>query len=313
MASAERGIGLGVARARAALAGNPSDGYGGAVLAVTLPQWCARAEALPAPELGVEPASALVEAAVRRFAREFESPHTNVRWSTTIPQRVGLGSSSALVIAVIAALSELHKVELGPDELAHLALAVEVEDLGIVAGLQDRVVQAYGGLLLMDFGPEAGTGAYERLDLELLPPLLIAWREDAAAGSGGVHGSLRERHRRGDRHLREAMVALGAAARDARDALVTGEPERFGRCVDRTFDLRREMLELDPRCVEMVEVARAAGASANYTGSGGAIVAVCWDDRHLEAVADALRKAGCEVTDALSQIGMQRRPPNLPG
>jgi glucuronokinase len=94
------------------------------------------------------------------------------------------------------------------------------------------------------------------------------------------------------------MAQLGAAAREARNALIAEDHERFGRCVDRTFDLRRRMMTLDPRCVEMVELARAAGASANYTGSGGAIVAVCWDEHHRAAVAEALRGAGCEVARA---------------
>jgi glucuronokinase len=305
--SPERG--RGVASARAALAGNPSDGYAGAVLAVTLPQWCAQAEAAMAPEVEIEPANALVEAAVRRFARELGTPGAAVRWSTSIPQRVGLGSSSALVIAVIRSLGELHGVELPPDDLAALALAVEVEDMGIAAGLQDRVVQAYGGLVLMDFAPGASGGRHERLDAALLPPLVIAWRDDAAATSGDVHDSLRERHRRGDALVAETMAKLGEAAREAHDALVAGQLERFGCFVDRTFDLRRRMLELDPRCIEMVELARASGASANYTGSGGAIVAVCWDDRHREAVAEALRSADCEV----ALPGMGHRPPNPPG
>jgi glucuronokinase len=287
--------GRGVASARAALAGNPSDGYAGAVLAVTLPQWCARAEATAAPEIEIEPANALVEATVRRFARELGTQGAAVRWSTSIPQRVGLGSSSALVIAVIRSLGELHGVELPPSELAQLALAVEVEEMGIVAGLQDRVVQAYGGLVLMDFAPEARASPYERLAPELLPGLLIAWREDAAALSGDVHASLRERHRQGDRVAVETMTELAGAAREARDALVAGELERFGDCVDRTFDLRRRMLDLDPRCVEMVELARASGASANYTGSGGAIVAVCRDEPHADAVAGSLVAAGCRV------------------
>ncbi len=78
-------------------------------------------------------------------------------------------------------------------------------------------------------------------------------------------------------------------------ALAAGDPEHFGQCVDRTFDLRRRLLELDPQCLEMVEAARAAGASANYTGSGGAIVAVCQSDSHADAVARSLEAVGCRV------------------
>ena len=290
------GRGSGFAFARAALAGNPSDGYGGAVLAVTLPWWRARAEARPAADALSDPPNALVEATVRRFGRELGTGPAAVSWVTEIPQRVGLGSSSALVIAIVRALCELHSVELEHAKLAELALAVETEDLGIVAGLQDRVVQAYGGLVFMDFGAGRNGLAYEQLDASLLPPLVLAWRAETAATSGAVHGELRERHRRGEPRVREAMEELAAAARGAREALVAHDRERFGSCVDRTFDLRAELLELDPRCAEMVDTARDAGAAANYTGSGGAIVAVCRDASHARDVADALAAPGCGVS-----------------
>jgi glucuronokinase len=284
----------GSALARAALAGNPSDGYGGAVLAVTLPTWSAKAEAAPAGGLEIEPPNDLVEATVRRFASEFPpaAVATTVRWGTSIPQRVGLGSSSALVIAVVRALAELHRVPLEADALAEFALAVETEEMGIVAGLQDRVAQAYEGLTFMEF---EGPRRYERLDAALLPPLVIAWRTEAAADSGDVHGSLRARHDRGEAGVREAMAALADAAREARDGLVAGDLERVRLSVDRTFDLRRKLLPLDGRCVEMVELARRCDASANYAGSGGAIVAVCRDAAHADAVADTLGRVGCRT------------------
>lgn len=288
--------GQGLAFARAALAGNPSDAYGGAVLAVTVPVWRAEAVATRSPEPSVSPESRLVEATVARLARELSPAtlRTAVQWTTSIPQRVGLGSSSALVIAVARAVCELHTLDPSPEELAELALAVEVQDLGIEAGLQDRVAQAYGGLTFMDF---SGAGnRYERLDPSLLPAFLIAWLPGAAQDSGHVHDSLRDRYGRGEPGMRVAMVALAAAAKGARDALASRDRAAFHRSVNWTFDLRRELLMLDHRCVEMVEVARAAGASANYTGSGGAIVALCDErERGLAEVEEALRARGCET------------------
>jgi glucuronokinase len=281
--------GRGLAHARAALAGNPSDGYGGAVLAVTLPGWRAEAEAVATHEPSADPTNALVEATERRFARTFGTGGAAVRWRTAIPQRVGLGSSSALAIAVIRALCQLHGVELEPARTAELALAVETEDLGIVAGLQDRVVQSYGGLVFMEF---ATGGRYEQLDAGLLPALVVGWCEDAAASSSGVHEGLRDRYRRGDSGVHDGMERLALAARGAREALLSGDHERFNACVDRTFDARAQMLELDPRCVEMVTAARSEGAAANYTGSGGAIVAVCRDSPHAAEVVRAVERTG---------------------
>ena len=280
------------AHARAALAGNPSDVYGGAVLAVTLDGLSAEAFARRAQTPVVEPASELVEATMRRFASELDAPAlaTAVQWRTSVPGGVGLGGSSAIVIAVLRALCALHGTALDPARMAELALAVETEELGIAAGLQDRVAQAYGGLVFMEFGDG---GAYEQLASALLPPLVVAWRADAAQNSGEVHAALRTRLEAGDATVVAGMKELAELARAARAALIAGDRERLARSADESFDVRRRLLALDPRHVELVERARALGAGANYTGSGGAVVAVCRDQAHAGVVAGALSGLGC--------------------
>ncbi|MDQ6776451.1 MAG: GHMP kinase, partial [Actinomycetota bacterium] len=262
--------------ARAALAGNPSDGYGGATLAVVVRDFRADVEASLASDPTIAPESPLVRATVARFEREFapEAPPAALRLNTSIPRSVGLGGSSAIVIATARALCELHRVRVDPDELASFALAVETEDLGIAAGLQDRVAQSYGGLTFMDFR----SGVYEPLDPALLPPLFIAWNAQAAGDSGVTHGDLRARFDNGDPPVLAAMSELAELARAARSALLAGDVKAFARCVDGSFDARRRMLTLDKRHVAMIELARELGASANYTGSGGAIVGCCRDE-----------------------------------
>jgi glucuronokinase len=280
------------AHARAALAGNPSDVCGGAVLAVTLDGLSAEAFAQRAQTLVVEPASELVEATVRRFASELGGAAlaTAVRWRTSVPRGVGLGGSSAIVIAVLRALCALHGTTLDPTPMAELALAIETENLGIAAGLQDRIVQAYGGLVFMEFGDG---GAYEQLASALLPPLVVAWRADAAQNSGDVHASLSTRLKAGDTTAVAGMKELAELARAARAALTAGDHERLARSADKSFDVRRRLVALDPRHVELVERARALGAGTNYTGSGGAVVAVCRNHAHAGEVAQALAELGC--------------------
>jgi galactokinase/mevalonate kinase-like predicted kinase len=287
-------VGRGVASARAALAGNPSDGYGGAVIAVTLDQFQARATARTASAAGASPNNELVAATVRRFARDHcrEPLAPIVEWETSVPRGVGLGGSSAIVIATLRALCELCDIELERAELAALALAIEREELGIAAGLQDRVAQSYGGLTFMDFGPGGG---YEPLDAGLLPPLVVAWRGDTSADSGIVHGDLRSRFDAGEEVVRRTMTRLAQLAREARAALVAGDRAAFAASVDASFDARAQMMDLDDRHVAMIERARACGSSANYTGSGGAIAAVCRDQSHRAQVTAALREIGCGV------------------
>lgn len=270
------------APARAALLGNPSDGYGGAVVAFAFTDFVAGVERCEGIDAHPD-AVPLLRAAARRA----DAADAGLRLRTTIPREVGLGGSSAIVIAALRALG----VDLPPDELARVALAVEAEDLGIAAGLQDRLVQAHGGVLVMDFG----AGAVEALDPGLLPPLYVAWREDAGAPSGRFHGDLRARFQRGERAVVAAMAELADVARAGAAALRVGDHTRLHRLVDRTFDLRSSFAELDPRHVRMVELARAAGASANFAGSGGAIAGTLPDPEAFDALRTALRAEGCDA------------------
>jgi len=275
----------GSAHARAALAGNPSDGYGGAVLAVVVRDFGAHVELTAAPELRVDPPSELVEAAVRRFA---PGTRARLRWRCDVPMEVGLAGSSAIVVATLRALAAFNERAIPVDELPEIALAVEVEDLGMAAGLQDRVAQAYDTLVFMDFS--GAVPVYQPLDPALLPPLYLAWRADASEPSSVVHSELRARHADGDAAVRGGMRRLGEQARAARDALLDGDHAAFAQALDRSYDERAAMVALDPRHVAMVETARAHGATANYAGSGGAIVGT-----EPEAAWRALERQGCRV------------------
>ncbi|HEX4110720.1 MAG TPA: hypothetical protein VHX88_21505 [Solirubrobacteraceae bacterium] len=279
----------GSAPARVALAGNPSDGFGGAVLAVTLANWSASAEVHEAHAATIEPRSELVAAAVRRRA---PGRSLAVRWRSDIPREVGLGGSSAIVIAMLRALDALDGRPDDPERLAAEALAVEVEDLGIAAGPQDRVVQCHGGLLLMDFA----SGRRATLPGERLPPLLVAHHAGAAGPSGAVHGAL---HPRTDGTVRDAMARLAELAREAYGALQGGDRDRFADCMDRSLLTRGEVLQLHPEALAAAELVRAHGGAANYAGSGGALaIAAPVDAAARAALAEALGARAWQVARA---------------
>jgi glucuronokinase len=296
----------GEAPARAALAGNPSDGYGGRTLAAALAGWTARVEVVPAERpwdvdaaLRRGGADALIAAAARRLERRGLLPGApfDVRWSSTIPRQVGLGGSSALVTAALRALVAAAGAEpLAPDDLALTALDAETVELGIAAGPQDRVAQAHGGLTAMDFDPEHGPiGRAEPLDPALLPPLFVAWQKRPAESSDTYHSDLRRRHAAGDPAVHDALAELAALASSARDALLAGDHDSFGRCLDGSFDARRRMAPLQPEHLRMVEIARSLGACANYAGSGGAIVGTLPAGATADDLAGAFAELACDV------------------
>jgi glucuronokinase len=298
-----------VVPARAALAGNPSDGYGGAVVAVTIAGPAATAQARWADRDGVTPAGCapLVDAARRRFRRgaggRADAPVV-IEVQSTIPREVGLAGSSAIVLATLRALGALTGSPIPERDLAAVALAVEVDDLGIAAGPQDRVVQARGGVVAMDFA-DSRMGAATALPAAGLPSLLLGWLPAAGAPSGAYHSDLRARFDRGEPAVVDAMARLRAHGLAAAAAIRAGDHAALAAAMDGSYDARAELGPLDPRHAALVAAARAAGLSANYAGSGGAIVAT---GGALDALRAALTPLGAE---AMALTVRERDGPHL--
>jgi glucuronokinase len=242
----------------------------------------------------------LLMAAAKRFTdRNPELGDRGLRLElvgSSIPPAVGLAGSSAIVIGALRALGGLFGEPIPDRVLPRFALDCETEELGISAGLQDRVVQTYGGLVFMDFDPSNPDGGrYEALDPELLPPLFVAWLADAETDSGRTHRAAHERFDAGDPEVVTTMGEIGRLAHRALAPLTLGDSAGLGVLLDENFDLRRRIYELDPRHVELIEASRRLGAPANYTGSGGAIVGLFRDEEHLGRLREALEGLGCEL------------------
>lgn len=321
-----RGVARASVPARSALVGNPSDGFGGATIAFTLPELETTVQAEPALRVELEAGDAALEfddlaglreagsrggypaggplallmAAAKGFTDRLpELGDRGVRLAvagSSIPPGVGLAGSSAIVIAALRALGDLFGEVIEASELPLLAQACETEELGAPAGLQDRVVQTLGGLVFMDFDPaHPDGGRFQALDPDLLPPLFVAWRAGTESDSGAVHRGAHERFDAGDADVVATMDEIAALAHRALTPLTVRDPAGLGVLMERNVELRSRIYELDPRHVELVETARRLGAPANYTGSGGAIVGLFRDDDNLSQLRSALEALGCEL------------------
>ena len=210
---------------------------------------------------------------------QLDDRNFTVRYSTDIPHGVGLAGSSAIITACFRALIAFYGVSISKPVLANLVLSVEVDELGISAGLQDRVVQAYEGLVYMDFDKaimeRQGYGCYESLDPSGLPELYIAYRTDLSECSDVVHNRLRDRYNGGDQEVFDAIAFWAGLADQARDSIRDANADKLAELLDSNFDMRARLCTLSEGNVQMVQAARSAGASAKFTGSGGAIVGTC--------------------------------------
>lgn len=224
-----------------------------------------------------------------------------LQYDTDIPRQVGLGGSSAIITAALHGLMEFYgltEADIPKWEQPNLILSVETEELGIAAGLQDRVIQAHGGMVYMDFDPQhmerQGYGIYEEMPLSLLPPLYLAWTS-VPSESGKMHNDVRHRFNAGDAEVISAIRAWADYTDAAREALVDGDWDTLGDLMNRNFDLRRSLYGdegLGAINLEMVNTARSLGLPAKFAGSGGAIIGICPDETTFTRAADVFRNLG---------------------
>ena len=322
------------AHARAGLVGNPSDGYHGKTISIIVRDYFAEVVLYEWEELelilsqedhsrfasvgdlvrdvelhGYYGGIRLVKATVKKFAehcRRFDYPlhdrNFSIRYMTNIPRQVGMAGSSAIIVATLRALMDFYNVSIPLEAQPSLILSVEREELGITAGLQDRVIQIWEGLVYMDFAQDRMEtvegmlcGRYERLDPSLLPPLYLAYSTAASEPTEQTHLPLRTRFEQGDPVVVDAMRTFADFAVQGRQAILNRDYERLSSLMDENFDLRRSICDLSPAHIQMVEAARSVGVSAKFAGSGGAIVGVYRDETMFQRLKQELNELGCQV------------------
>jgi glucuronokinase len=317
--------------ARAGLLGNPSDGYFGKTISFAMSNFRARVLLYPSGRLEIKPSKAdlpvfenlddlyrttrwrgyyggirIIQALIVRlidYCRcqgiELEDRNFTLEYDSNIPQRLGLGGSSAIITASLRALCRYYNLEIPLPVQANLALETETRELNVPAGLQDRVIQAYQGLVYMDFSRDLmetrGYGEYERLDPGLLPNVYVACRTSLSEGTEVFHTNIRERWRGGDPEVVEAMKTWATYAEQGRDCLLRRDYVTLGSLINANFDLRARIYRIDKGNLEMVHAAREAGATSNFAGSGGAVVGTYTDESAFARLVEKMRSLGVMV------------------
>jgi len=319
------------AYARAGLLGNPSDGFFGKTISISVRNFGASVSLYQLPELVIEPQGPdtntfksiyhlrdavsslgyhggipLIKAAIRQFCDYCEregirlpNKQFTIRYQTSIPRQVGLSGSSAIVVATFRALMRFFRVDIPRPLLPTLVLKAETEELGIAAGLQDRVIQCYEGCVYMDFQRELvegrGYGEYHTIDPRCLPKLYIAYKTALGKQSGKVHNDVKTRWLKGEPAVVQTMSEIADVARQGYDAIQQDRPQDLRELVNENFNLRRRIYPISDSNLEMIDTARRTGASASFAGSGGAIVGTYEDDDMLNRLFVELKRLDARV------------------
>ncbi len=319
------------AYARAGILGNPSDGYFGKIIAITIKDFEAKVFCDESHELMIQSHKddipvykniqefvervglygyyggvRLIKATIKKFyefCKRMEIPlerkNFRIRYSSGIPRQLGLGGSSAIITAAIRALMEFYSVKIPLEILPTLILEAERDELGINAGFMDRVIQVYEGCVYMDldekFIQKKGHGIYERLSPKFLPKLYLAYKPALGKVSGKVLNDIRQGYDRGDTFVCETLRCIAEKAELGKEALLKRDYDKFHQLMDENFDLRSRIMKISESNKAMVQAARACGASAKFAGSGGSIIGMYQDDKMYSQLETALRDIGAKV------------------
>ena len=213
------------------------------------------------------------------------------------PRSLGLGSSSAITVATLAAASHIHDVDLSLDELYSMARAAVLDVQGMGSGL-DVAAAVYGGTCFLERAGEVPVA----LSVERLP-LVIGYSGSKAGTVNLVKrvAGLRSRHP----DLVEAILgAMGRISIRARTFMEEGRWRDLGALTDINQGLLEALGVGTGQLASLVYAARSARAwGAKLSGAGGGDCVLAWADGSVRAdVVAGLEAAGGEVPDIACNV-----------
>jgi D-glycero-alpha-D-manno-heptose-7-phosphate kinase len=241
-------------------------------------------------------------ALVGLVAEHFDLPPFEVALSSASPRGAGLGASSALAVALIAAAERsLGAPASAVDAIVHLARDLEARLMGLPTGIQDHYPALLGGALEIHHLPGGELVRRIAVDLEELGRCLIV------AYSGGSHLSAANNFEvvagrlRGDRATVERLSTIADAAVAVATSLDDGDLARVGGAMTAEWHARRELAPVvsTAQVEHILDTARRAGAWGGKVcgAGGGGCVAILAPSATRDAVAGAVAALGHPVLD----------------
>jgi D-glycero-alpha-D-manno-heptose-7-phosphate kinase len=202
------------------------------------------------------------------------------------PSGSGLGSSGAVDVALVTALSLARGEELSVREIADRACFLEGHEAGIPGGRQDQFAAAYGGFLRLSFHDPAVEVTPLSLDsgtLDELQRRMVLCYTGASRFSGATIHRVMQAYDRGDPSIATALHRLRDTAERMSEALQAGDLVKVGALLSENWRLQQQ---LDPgmrtpdmaRLEQAMSQAGAHGGKAAGSGAGGSMFFLGPDD-----------------------------------
>ena len=219
------------------------------------------------------------------------------------PPGSGLGTSSTVMVAMLAAMARWKGVEMDAYRLADLAYEVEREDLKIAGGYQDQYAATFGGFNFIEFHGRNNVVVNPlriKKDIihELQYNLLLCYTGNIHISANIIKDQVQNYEKKDGF---EAMCEVKALAYAMKDELLKGNLHSFGKLLNYGWESKKRMSSkiTNPQVDALYNEATAAGALGGKllgAGGGGYLLMYCpYNLRHK--VAARLEAAGGQLTD----------------
>jgi D-glycero-alpha-D-manno-heptose-7-phosphate kinase len=300
------------------------DEFGGAILNVTIDRF-AFASVIPrsdgavvfeADDLGVSEhwdgscqssSLRLHHGVYRRMIDSFNGgipiPMT-LKTTVDAPAGSGLGSSSALVVAMVDALRHVLGAPLGQYDVAHLAFEIERIDLGLSGGRQDQYAAAFGGINFIEFLSNDRVivnplRAPREVICELESSVVICFSGASRQSSDIINAQTSAMSARNERAL-SALHQLKQDAVEMKQALLQGDIARMASILGHSWLAKQATAAsvTNQRLNDLYDCALLNGALAGKVsgaGGGGFMFFLVHPERRYQLIS-ALNEAGSQAT-----------------
>lgn len=311
---------------RAGIIGNPTDGYGGTMIACSTKNR-ASVTIEACDQLIVENANGRIALRwkndfnnqgdyfdiVRSILRYFKlyDMKAYIKLSTNIPVQAGLAGSTAMLSAILSAVLNFIGKKYHSYYLAELNRTIELHYMKCQCGYQDAYMTTFGGLNYIDF---RGKEYYKELEQEnyaTIEPLgslvnempFVIAHTGVMHHSGNFHRPLRERWLEGDKAVVEGYREIAHIAQEGKRALLNSNWNELGYLMNKNHQIQDSLSDSGEQNIHMINVAKENGALAAKlagAGGGGTIIVLTEDPIRIKA---ALMEAGAERFIELDPAG----------
>ena len=236
----------------------------------------------------------------------------HIETNSESPAGAGISGSSALMIAITAALARFTGRKLNLEQIRTIAQNVEAQVINVPTGCQDYYPALYGGVNAVHLRPDGILREAIDVAPEEIEKRFVLVYTGAPRQSGINNWEVFKSHIDGDKIVLKNFDRIADIAYKMREALAAHNWDDVARLLREEWKQRRTNApNITTRLIDgLIEVARKKGARAAKVcgaGGGGCVIVMVHEDAR-EKVSTALAQAGATVLPLqVARKGLQVR------